>query len=336
VRGSTDPLPSSRSPAVPPPPEAGAGGSPRRLLVFGASGHIGGPLARFVQERSPETALRLATSSPGKLGQLERDFPAAEVVLTSYLDPEALAPALAGVEGVFIVTPDFFDEERAMANLAAAVRAAGTVRRAVRIVGLPPATSLEHGPADVDDPGPAMQHLRAVATLRAGGVPLTVLNSAGYFMDDFVIHFAGPLRAKRKLVVPYERRMCFTEPGELGKVAACLLLSDDGERLPGVCHFNSGEDPITFRDVAALLSEVTGVEIAYDPSPQGFLEELGPILTEITGDERAAHRLLTDFRAEQEEEDSFFGSPLGEELLGRPLTTLRQWAEARRHELLPS
>ena len=65
---------------------------PKRLLVFGASGHIGGPVARFVDRNSPEIKLRLATSTSGKLNQLKRQYPQADCVLADYLDkhPESV------------------------------------------------------------------------------------------------------------------------------------------------------------------------------------------------------------------------------------------------------
>jgi uncharacterized protein YbjT (DUF2867 family) len=303
------------------------------ILVFGASGHIGGPLARFVATSSPGTPLRLVTSSREKVKSLRSELPQADVMVASYLDAHSLTAALDGVEGMFVVTPDFIDEERAMSNLADAARAAGSLRHAVRIVGLPPNASFEV-PAGIEHPGPAIQHRRAVSTLRDGGVPLTVLNSMGYFMDDLLIHFSGPLKRDRTLVVPYERRMCFTHPAELGEVAARILLAGPEAHAGEVRHFNSGEDPIPFRDVAALLGEVLGTQIAYDPSPERFLAEVGPALEQLTGDGGAAHGLLTDFRAEQEHQSAFFGSPLGEELLGRRPTSLREWMEANRDALL--
>jgi uncharacterized protein YbjT (DUF2867 family) len=312
---------------------SGPAPSTGRLLVFGASGHIGGPLARRVRETSPRTALRLATSSAQKQEVLQRDFPGADVVVADYLDGASLATALEGVEGVFIVTPDFFDEERGMGNLVDAVQRAGTVQRAVRIVGVPPNISFE---TDGDDSSPAMGHVRAVQLLRRGGVPLTVLSCAGYLMDDLAIHFGDPLRQKRTLVVPYERRMCFTDPADLGEMAAHLLLRPDDLHLDQTYFVNSGEEPMTFRRVAELLAEVLGVAIAYDPSPEGFVRELGPLLTRITGDEQAAQRLLGDFRAEQEHESSVAASPVGGLLLGRRPTTLRQWIEAHRDALAPA
>jgi len=37
---------------------------PRSVLVFGAAGHIGGPLAGFLHREAPQIHLRLASSKP--------------------------------------------------------------------------------------------------------------------------------------------------------------------------------------------------------------------------------------------------------------------------------
>ncbi|EQB13426.1 NmrA family NAD(P)-binding protein [Sphingobium lactosutens] len=83
---------------------------PRSIAVFGASGHIGGPAARHIRYRAPETKLRLITSDADKAGRLATDFPDAQCHVADLLDPASLEAALAEVEGVFVVTPAGLDE----------------------------------------------------------------------------------------------------------------------------------------------------------------------------------------------------------------------------------
>src|ERR1700739_250250 len=87
------------------------------ILVFRAAGHIGGPFAHWARKAHPEVAMRLATSRPDKAAELGARFPQAEIVVCSYYDTDQLPAAMQGVEGVFMVTPDFTEEVKATTNL---------------------------------------------------------------------------------------------------------------------------------------------------------------------------------------------------------------------------
>lgn len=71
---------------------------PRSILVFGATGHIGGPLARFLHREAPQIHLRLASSRPERVDDLHRDFPHGEAVHADYLDLATLEAAADGME----------------------------------------------------------------------------------------------------------------------------------------------------------------------------------------------------------------------------------------------
>src|SRR3546814_3654245 len=88
-----------------------------KVLIFGASGHIGGPVARFMRYKGWRERLRLATSSAAKLDRLRVSFPDCETVVADYLNLDSLNDALKGVRTVFVITPDFIDEPVAMSNL---------------------------------------------------------------------------------------------------------------------------------------------------------------------------------------------------------------------------
>jgi len=65
--------------------------APLRFVIFGASGHIGGPAARYVAHHLPDAELRLVTSVPAKKDQLRQDHPHAECVVAEYHDVDSLA-----------------------------------------------------------------------------------------------------------------------------------------------------------------------------------------------------------------------------------------------------
>src|SRR5437867_8513029 len=111
--------------------------APDRVLVLGASGHVGGPLAEHVAKQPGAPQLRLATSSPDKAADLSDRFPQAEIVVANYLDLPSMMAAFEGVDAAFVITPDFtMDERRAMTNIAAAAHHAGTLPHIVKLTGV--------------------------------------------------------------------------------------------------------------------------------------------------------------------------------------------------------
>ena len=120
---------------------------PRHVLIFGAAGHIGGPLADFLSRVAPDIRLRLVSRDAARAKQLQSRLPCAEVVQADYSDPASLARAVADIEGIFVLTPSGTDERQAMGNLVGAIRSAGTYPHIIRLVGYHP----EYNPHRIGD-----------------------------------------------------------------------------------------------------------------------------------------------------------------------------------------
>lgn len=308
----------------------------QRLLVFGASGHIGGPLARYVAGNAPQTVLRLASSSAEKLEQVKRDNPQAECVVADYLEPGTLDAALDGVDGVFVVTPDFLDEKVAMGNLVDAIRRAGTVRRVVRLTGDPIGIHREDQvPQRLRDwnGGTAVQHLVAREILEESGLPVVFMNIAGYYMDNFLTMFAIPLRAARTLALPYDHRMSFLDATDVGEACAAVLVSPDHRHVGKTYHLDNGHDVLLFSDVAVLLGEVLGEEIRYDGTPERFLELNSEAINSWVGRPDGADYYVGYFEWEREMSTMWRKSDILDYLLGRRGKTLRTWFTEHAPEL---
>lgn len=65
---------------------------------------------------------------------LEKDFPAAEVVMADYADEDSLKAACRNMEGVFIITNGLTNERVAMTNMVAALKAANSAVNIIRLV----------------------------------------------------------------------------------------------------------------------------------------------------------------------------------------------------------
>jgi uncharacterized protein YbjT (DUF2867 family) len=302
--------------------------SPASILVFGAAGHIGGPLVEWVAARAPGTKLRLVTSSQAKQPSLQEGHPGAEVVVANYYDLSSLVAAFKGIEACFVVTPDFLDEQQAMTNVAAAARDAGSLKHLVRLIGDPPGLDREeHVPKELRDfeGGTAVQHLCARKALEDSGLPVTYLNIAAWFMDDFATFLLPPVLAKRKLWMPYDRWMNFIDCRDIGRAAAELLLSGDPNHHHKTYNLDNGVDLMRFSDVAPLMSEVLGVEVTYDDSPETFLEELGEIFRLYMGRGEAPNYFLRYCEWERGNETLARQTDIMGKMLGLTPRTFRQW-----------
>ncbi|KAL4875479.1 hypothetical protein BJY04DRAFT_224038 [Aspergillus karnatakaensis] len=222
------------------------------ILIFGASGHIGWPLAQFLTQEAPSINLYLATSSPDKQGTLKDAFPKAQVVHADYTDLNSLTAALAGIEGVFVITPNDMPETTAMSNLTTALKRSNTAIHIIRLFGIYPELNQARIPKAAL--GPICfpyEHPIAKRILDESGLPIT------------------SVLATKTLIWP-EHRVPFIDTQDIAEVAGQLFLSDNGKHIGAFHTMNNGHDWLQFNEVAEILSEVLGEPIAYDGSFEAF------------------------------------------------------------------
>lgn len=301
---------------------------PRSILVFGAAAHVGLPLARFLRAQAPSIRLRLASSQPQRRASLQREFPEAEVVAADYFDRSSIDAAVAGMEGIFVITPSGTDERPAMTNLIAGVRQAGCAVHILRCVGMQPEANLRRIPAALHKPpalGLPIQHPLAKQMLDESGLPVTYLNFGATFMDNLLWMKEG-LRTARKLIW-HDRLIPFIDPRDIAEVAGRLLLSDNHRHIGQFHTLNNGHDLMRYSDVAALMSEVLGERITHDGSREAFYEAYAHM----------GHRrdyLWDFFEYERDNEVVWARNDFVERTLGRKPITLRAWLAEHAGQLL--
>ncbi|QGY80671.1 hypothetical protein EUU25_08585 [Sphingorhabdus lacus] len=308
-----------------------------RISVFGANGHIGRPLADWMRANSPSTGLKLVMRNEDHRAALATAFPQAEICIANYYDLGSLESALSGVQGAFIVTPDFLDEQRAMTNFVYAARTNPGLRHIVRLIADPPGMTAERVPDSLKafGGGTAVQHLRAKAILEQSGLPFTYINIAAYFMQNFLTpFFNGPIRAERILSVPRNRRMGFIDTHDIGACAAAILLSGNQRHIGQTYHLDNGHDVLWFDEVASLMSDVFDQTITYDGTDETFLRICGEGVKAYIGRPDADQYYINYFQFEQDNETVWRKSDIVEFLTGRPAKTLRQWLSENKHNIL--
>lgn len=296
--------------------------TPKTILIFGATGHIGGPAAEYISKVAPDINLRLSTSRQETVADLQSKFSNAEVVVADYMDSLSLEKAVDGIEGIFCITSLFTEEAPAMENLVKAVNKSGTLVHMVRQLGLTPEVPYSRLPDFIKDKPKSLpvQHIYGRETLDKAAMPVTYLNCGGSFMDNFSrLMMVNGLRRERKLIWP-ERQVPYLDPDEVGEMAARLLLTNDHRHIGKYHTINNGHDFLKIEQIAELMSEVWGETITYDGSKESYFKEY----LDIRGEEKL-NTLWSFFDYDRSIEVAWSLNDCAERILGRKPKTLREW-----------
>ncbi len=214
--------------------------SPTTIGITGATGHIGGRVARLLAADPPAgTRLRLLVRDASRAA----DLPGADVVEVQYGDPAAVE-ALSGVDVLLMVSAaesdDRVGEHRAFVEHAVEAGVGHVVYTS--FVGATPDCGFLLG----------RDHAATEEVIRATGVTATFLRDSFYaevfplFADD-----AGVLRgpAGQGLVAPVSRR-------DVADVAAAVLCAPADHA--GATYDLTGPEALTLDQIAATLTAVTG------------------------------------------------------------------------------
>lgn len=297
----------------------------KSILVFGAKDHLGSVVAQYIKKTAPSVKLRLATHKAENLPQLQALFPGEEVVVADLLDESSMKQALEGIEGIFQVSPDVFDEDTLVDNMLAAANHVGSIKHIVRILGTPPGARLDMVPEDIAKYRhyPATQHLVSRERYLQSGLPTTFVNVAGYFMDDFIRMFSPSIFNEKTIRVAFNKKLAWLAPVDVSEVCGQILLNGDHKTLGQTIDL-TGCDLYGFDEVATLFSEVLETPIAYDDDEDRFFDTIQPVFSQLWGEEAPAY-FVKYFKWETEHAGLFHINDNIEQILNRPSTSFRQW-----------
>jgi uncharacterized protein YbjT (DUF2867 family) len=289
-------------------------------------------LALSLVRKAPDIHLRLISRTEGQIEALQTAFPAHRSIQADYLDTSSLHRALDEVEAVFVVTPHFIDEERAMTNLVEALRNQVNTLHVIRIVGFQPGSTLTSVPHHLRSfgTGVATQHFVAKEILDASGLPVTYLNLGASMMDNFLR--VKTLRTERTLIWP-DRLVPYVDPRDVAEAVADVFLSTNSDAMHGVVTLNNGQDLLRGRDIANLMGEVIQSPIEFDGTRDSYLKAYSTALEQKFKRKDAAEYLWSYFEYERSVEHNWALSSSLELILGRKPTTLRAWIEEHRAPL---
>jgi NAD(P)H dehydrogenase (quinone) len=222
-----------------------------KIVITGASGQYGRLATDMLIEKGLADRLILITRSPTKLA--DRAAQGCDIRYGDYDKPETLAEAVKGAEKMLLISGTRVGARVAQHKAAIDAAAAGGVKHILY-------TSF----IGIDDPANPAEvrhdHIETENLMRASGMAWTMLRDAHY--ADAMILMAGPQ------VMAMGQWFSNSGDGREAMVwrddcvaSAVAVLTTPGHE--GKTYNITGPDLQTFDEVAAILTEVTGVPIVH-------------------------------------------------------------------------
>jgi len=216
------------------------------ILVTGAPGNVGTDLVHLL--RTEGLPFRVAARRPERAKALLGE--GVEAVRFDFEDPSSFAPALSGVDRLFLVRPpQLANVPKQIVPFLEAARSAGVEQ--VVFLSVMGADSM-----------PFLPHAKIEKWLMASGMAWTMLRPT-FFMQNLSTTFRQLIRERGEIALPVGKgRMSYIDTRD---IAAAALTT-----LQGRAHLNKGytltEEAYSCTEIAAVFTQELGREIRY-PSP---------------------------------------------------------------------
>lgn len=287
------------------------------VLVLGSSGQIGQSVVKEL-EQSSEVNLRLSSRRPQEVERLRSE--GKEAVYLDLDDPQTFPLALAGVDRLFLLT----------GYTVAMVTQSKTIIDAAKKAGV---KHLVHvgvfAEWDCTDPHFAW-HLLIESYIKASGIAWTHLHP-NVFMDN-LLNFSAP---KADVLTLYwgKRDVGWIAASDIAAVAATVL--NQGPEKHQERDYWLSTEVLGGSEVAAILSEVTGRSIGYNPQgPEEFKALISSLGDQV--EPWYAEGGIDFMRQVSDGRMGYIGTIRDDipYVLGRPGLTLREWASAHKDEFI--
>ncbi|MBF9253268.1 SDR family oxidoreductase [Pontibacter sp. 172403-2] len=225
------------------------------VLITGATGTVGREVVIQLSMLEGDIRVRAGVHSLIKGENLKR-LPGVEIVEMDFESQASLHAAFTHADKLFLITPSTKYQVDMSRTLVDEAKKKG-VKHIVKLSGI--GADEEHGIEM------ARWHTAIEQYIVASGIPYTFLRSAA-FMQNFANYDAESIKNEGKLYQPLgEGRVAYIDVRDIAAVGVEVLTGSGHE---GKAYELTGPEALSNYDVAHILSEVTGKQVAYVDVPE--------------------------------------------------------------------
>lgn len=219
------------------------------IAVTGAAGQLGRLVVDRLKSKIAADHIVALVRSPDKASDLD-----VEAHAFDYAKKDTLAPALAGVETLLLISSSEIGQRGAQhRNVIAAAKAAG--------VGRIVYTTLLH--ADTSPLDLAAEHLDTEAALAEAGIRTTILRN-GWYTENYTGSIPGALAGGAFLGSAGDAQISSAARADYAEAAAVVLTTTGHD---GKVYELAGDSAWTLADLAGEISRQSGRDIPYKDVP---------------------------------------------------------------------
>ncbi|WP_394122053.1 SDR family oxidoreductase [Planococcus donghaensis] len=224
------------------------------ILITGFTGNVGHEVAKSLKEK--EVRFKCATRNVDKA--LHRYGKTYDFVRLDFADPSTFAPALKGIERMFLMYPpgetlhfEHFLEEAKKSSI-----------HHITYLSVKDVQFL-----------PFLHHFKNEKFIKKLGIPYTFIRS-GYFMQNLNDFLCQELKERQRIFVPAGKgNTSFVDVRDLAEVIELSLL--DFQQHRNKAYTVTGGEALDFLEVANKMTNVLGKSISYsNPSTKEFKEHM--------------------------------------------------------------
>tara|TARA_R110000765_G_scaffold216435_6_gene321041 strand:+ start:586 stop:1455 length:870 start_codon:yes stop_codon:yes gene_type:complete len=235
------------------------------ILITGATGHLGSLVLKYVQQYAPATPLAILARDKSKTKEFENSD--IDIRLGDYDDYNSLVQAFTGIDKLYFVSgSDIAKRIKQHENIVIAAKEAGVNH--IIYTSFIRERGLENSPIPLVAEG----HLKTEDLIKKSGLNYTILKH-NIYMEVIPMFIGEHILENKTIYLPAGEGKCaFVSREDMAKAGAIVLTTKDHANK----EYNiTAEEAYSYKDIAEMISEVTGKDILYvSPSQKEFTATL--------------------------------------------------------------
>ena len=226
------------------------------ILVTGAPGTVGSEVVKQLASSSSidKKIIRAGVHSLNKVDKLKQ-YKTVEIVNMDYYKSETITNSLQNIDKLFWLTPLAPNTTQISSNLVKEAQKNDIkhiVKLSVMDADIEPATTITR------------LHRQEEKIIEESGIPYTFLRPVG-FMQNFINFFGQTIKNQNAFYLPAgDGKVSFVDVRDIAAVAVkTLVANDDNNQHIGKAYGITGDELLTYKQAAEILSKEVGKKINY-------------------------------------------------------------------------